>query len=103
MVAVKEIYIPGTQMTLVLVGKGIVLGGLTYKIEFIGALRGFGNALNLYARIALMTLGVCFAALFTIAKIMGLSVTYTIGATKTVYMGVSLNGGTPKTPQNDNF
>ena len=31
MVAVKEIYIPGTQMTLVLVGKGLVLGGLTYK------------------------------------------------------------------------
>ena len=50
-----------------------------------------------------MTLGVCFAALFTIAKIMGLSVTYTSGATKTVYMGVSLNGGTPKTPQNDHF
>ena len=47
---------------------------------------GIGNALNLYARIALMTLGVCFAALFTIAKIMGLSVTYTIGATKTVYI-----------------
>ena len=32
------IYIPGTQMTLVLVGKGHVLGGLPSKIEVIWVL-----------------------------------------------------------------
>ena len=28
-----QLYLPGTQMTLVLVGKGLVLGGSTTKIE----------------------------------------------------------------------
>ena len=31
------IYIPRTQMTLVLIEKGLVLGGLTLKIEVTGA------------------------------------------------------------------